>query len=211
MDDRAERQGVGDVWHDQPMTETGIVALVGVVTTLLSGLGAAWLTNRSARQRDLDQRASLLQGEIRALIVGILMTARGWGGSTAGLATGLALSTSKEQFSKNLLDLLNNSTSGKDFTRYGDELQTKLTDAKLLLAEGPLADVIDAMNAAMLRWWNEVLSPMQDNLMSTSPSQQARLKLATAHSEDWQALIRTLEETARIEIPRLNLPRVASN
>lgn len=192
------------------MTETGIVALVGVVATLLSGLGAAWLTNRSGRQRDLDQRAALLQGEIRALIVGILMTARGWGGATAGIATGLALSTSKEQFSKNLLDLLNNSTSGKDFARYGDDLQTKLTDAKLLLPEGPLVGVIDTMNAAMLAWWNDVLSPMQDNLTSASSNQQTRMKLGTVHSEDWQALIRTLEETARIEIPRLNLSRVAS-
>lgn len=192
------------------MTETGIVALVGVVATLLSGLGAAWLTNRSGRQRDLDQRAAVLQGEIRALVVGILTAARGWGGSTTGLATGLALSTSKEQFSKSLLDLLNNSTSGKDFTRYGDDLQTKLTDAKLLVAEGPLADVIDAMNTAMLEWWNDVLSPMQDNLTSASPNQQARLQLATAHSEDWQSLIRSLEKTARIEIPRLNLSRVAS-
>lgn len=190
------------------MTETGIVALVGVVATLLSGLGAAWLTNRSARQRDLDQRASVVRGELRGLIVSILMAARGWGGATAGMATGLALSTSKEQFSKNLLDLLNNSNSGKDFTRYGDELQTRLTDAKLLVPAGPLAEVIDAMNAAMLGWWNAVLSPMQDNLGSTSPNQQVRVKLATAHSDDWQALIRTLEETARIEIPRMDLARV---
>lgn len=192
------------------MTETGIVALVGVVATLLSGLGAAWLTNRSARQRDLDQRASVMQGEIRGLIVGILMAARGWGGATAGISTGLALSTSKEQFSKNLLDLLNDSTSGKDFIRYGDELQTKLTDAKLLVPGGPLAEVIDAMNAAMLEWWNAVLSPMQDNLASTSPNQHVRMKLATVHSEEWQALIRTLEETARVEIPRLDLSRVES-
>ncbi len=192
------------------MSETGIVALVGVVATLLSGLGAAWLTNRSARQRDLDQRASVLQGEIRGLIVGILMAARGWGGATAGIATGLALSTSKEQFSKNLLDLLNNSTSGKDFTRYGDDLQTKLTDAKLLVFEGPLAGVIDAMNTAMLEWWNAVLSPMQDDLKSASPSQRVRMNLANTHSGDWQALIRTLEETARVEIPRMGMSRVAS-
>ncbi|WDH77905.1 hypothetical protein PTQ19_10265 [Microbacterium esteraromaticum] len=192
------------------MTETGIVALVGVAATLLSGLGAAWLTNRSARQRDLDQRSMTLQREIRTLVVGVLIAARGWGGATTGLSTGLSLSKSKEQFSKNLLDLLDNSTSGEDFQRFGDDLHAKLTDLQLLVADGSLAEVVDEMNDKMLKFWEEVLSPMSANLSGAHPDQAIRMKLASEFTDAWLALIRRLEETARKEIPRINGPRVAA-
>lgn len=186
------------------MTETGIVALVGVAATLLSGLGAAWLTNRSTRQRDLDHRASLVQAEIRALIVEILMAARKWGGAIGGIGGALAFSTSRQDFQRAFPRYL--SEPGSDFQQAGDRLQQGLTDAKLRIEEGPLADVIEAMSNVMLRWWDDVLEEMSRDLDGEHPLVDRRLELSATYVKQWSDLVRTLEETARFELPRIDTP-----
>lgn len=185
------------------MTETGVVALVGVLATLISGLGAAWLTNRSSRQRDIDQRMSLMQAEIRGLIVNTLVAARGWAGAVAGISTALAGATSKEQFQSQLTDLLTNSKPGKDFDLYGPELHTRLTEARLRIADGALADSVDEMNTVMLSWWDEVITPMREDLTSEHPSLFDRVQLSSQYVKRYSAALRTLEETARVELPHL--------
>jgi hypothetical protein len=192
------------------MTETGIVALVGVAATLLSGLGAAWLTNRSARQRELEQRASLLQAEVRALIVEILVAARGLGEASAGISAGLAVMSSKEKFQKMLVELLNDSNSGKDFARYGEDLHTRLTDAQLRLTAGPVRDAVDAMTGLMLRWWEEVITPISEDFQGEHPSADRRMRISSRYTEQWAAMIRTVERTAQLELPKIAWQRVGA-
>lgn len=80
----------------------------------------------------------------------------------------------------------------------GGRRRTKLTDATLLVADGPLAD---AANATALELRNAVLSPIKDNLGSASPSPHVRMNQATAHGKGCQALVRTPTGAARIATP----------
>lgn len=188
------------------MTETGVVALVGVTATLLSGLGAAWLTNRSTRQRDLDRRAALEQAEIRALIVSALMAARRWGGTIGGIGGALAFAESKQNFQRAFPEYLTSAGSGAEFQDSGDELHRALTEAKLRLEAGALAEAVDAMYALMLRWWQDVLEAMSVDIESESPSVQHRLDLSARYMKQWSDMVTTLEEAARVELPRLSVP-----
>lgn len=195
------------------MTETGIVALVGVAATLLSGFGATWLANRSARQRDRDRRSESEAAEIRDLIVRILVAARGWSGASTGVSTGVAVATSKREFDEllgnlmdnskpGIVDLMNNSTPGNDYTRFDAELRAGLVEAKIRLPDGPLARRIDEMDS-LLQDWVDIVQSMSSTLESEDGSVDQRKAISVSYSNQWRGMIAALEGTARAELPKL--------
>lgn len=182
------------------MTETGIVALVGFAATLLSGLGASWLTNRSARQRDLDARSALAKAELRGAVVQTLIAGREWCGSAIGVMTGLARVEDANQLHPTLRDLMANSQAGKDFSAHGPILIAQLTDTQLRVGDGPLSDALQELKRLRESWWIEVVEPLSSTLRSADPSFDARARIIDRYSTHLEVAIKRIEHQARADL-----------
>jgi hypothetical protein len=178
------------------MSETAIVALVGVLATLVSGLGAAWLTNRSARKRDLDQRIATARSETRSLLVNTIVAAREWSGDVISVSARLAPVPEASAF-RVTMDIL---LSESDLNTHGPALILRLTEAKLSIASGPLSDAIDEMSVVRVRWWADVITPMLEDLEGPRPEFTKRAQISEAYAVRLERAVENLERRARDEL-----------
>ena len=72
------------------MTETGLVALVGVLGTLVGTIGGAWIARRAALEQLRSQRYGEATDAARAVIVRLIIAGRQWRDSLIGITFELA-------------------------------------------------------------------------------------------------------------------------
>lgn len=194
------------------MSETGIVALAGVIATLISGLGSAWLTNRNNSQREATRAAAEQKDYIRELVVRTIVAARGFGGAITGISMMLATRVSLDAFDRALPEMLNNSDSGVQFVTHGEELRMRLTEAKLLVADPQLMAGLDALLERHQAWMTEAVGGMKDHLKQDPDDIVPRMALWSAYSSSYTKSIDQLEaiasERLRPESPRVSHRRV---
>lgn len=178
------------------MSETAIIALIGVVATLISGLGSAWLTNRSNLQREKLRSEEERQDYVREVVVKTIVAARGFGGAITGISMMLSVQTTKSTFEKALTEMLNTSDSGREFIEHGAELRLRLTEAKLLVSDREIGAALDHVSSRQQAWFTDVITPMKENLSSTEPDVARRMTMWSKYSDSYTAAIQALESTA---------------
>ena len=72
------------------MTETGLVALVGVLGTLVGTIGGAWIARRAALEQLRSQRYGEATDAARAVVVRLIIAGRQWRDSIIGITFELA-------------------------------------------------------------------------------------------------------------------------
>ncbi|MEH6782191.1 MAG: hypothetical protein V7618_11590 [Rhodoglobus sp.] len=182
------------------MSETGIVALAGVIATLFSGLGATWLTNRHATQRDAIRLRTEAQSVARKLIVDTLVEAREWNHRAMSASMVSAAADSLSVVDDFLQKEFSESETGRGLAQHGAALKRSLTEAQLLIADKPLSESLERLRSLHEDWWSLTIDPIRENFKSATPDKVERVRIWYHYDKKFTAAISDLETASREHI-----------
>ena len=140
------------------MTETGLVALVGVLGTLVGTIGGAWIARRAALEQLRSQRYGEATDAARAVIVRLIIAGRQWRDSLIGITFELAQAESlADSEALRLASIGTDPHSGDAVTRGRIALGDALAGAQILAWSDELDAAIERVAELPPRWWNEVI------------------------------------------------------
>ncbi|MCB8043655.1 hypothetical protein ABTZ44_07595 [Microbacterium oxydans] len=178
------------------MTETGIVALVGIVATLGGTLVATILANRHATKQTHAERTFALQDSLRALVVTALLEARAWHSSAQTVGMVSAAADSVQQVDNYLKTDYIDSWVGTQMRDRGEALTRAITELRILLAESPLRSALIAVESLHTNWWREVLDPIRDLHKEGQADKVQRLRPVWRFEADFTVVLSEVETQA---------------
>ncbi|GGD33177.1 hypothetical protein GCM10010915_11970 [Microbacterium faecale] len=141
------------------MTETVIVALIGVGGTLLGAFGGGHLANRHANKQLDARRQFEVHDAARSIVVTTLVAARAWRAAASGASMVVAAGEDRSVIDKYMRDDFFDSYSGQQIREHGAAFDRAVTEAKLLISNAPLREEIDSLQQLQTGWWGQVLDP----------------------------------------------------
>lgn len=189
------------------MTETGLIALVGIVGTLLGTIGGAWISRRSTLDQMRTQRFHETQDAARATIVRLIVAGRQWRDSIVGVSIDLAVADSVEESEQLRVTLIPVDPHSSDpVTRGRVELRDALAEAEILSWSDDLDAAIARLGALHPRWWNEVILTNESSIGAGEESVDIRVTRIDEFDDEVLACLADVVHLARTSLsPRSEL------
>jgi hypothetical protein len=143
------------------VTETGIIAVVGIAATflgtVLSGLGGAWLANNHAKNQELARRSFEVQAAARSLVVTILIEGRALREQVFAVGATLATTLGDPEADERYLNriLTQDDGMGGAINGHDKRLRRALTEALLLVRDDSLRQALLTFQER-LPWYGEI-------------------------------------------------------
>lgn len=196
----AIRRGAFVVWDDGPMSETVVVAVVGVLGTIISGLGAALVANRHSATQERLARRHELQDTARSVIVTVLVEARDWYSAASSVSMVVASASDLVRVDHFLDTGLSESESGHNLRVHKAAFERAATEANLLIADPKLSAAVSALLALHQGWFEAVITPVREDFEQGQHDKVERLRHWIAYDAKFSYGLAALERIATVAI-----------